>query len=109
MPTIELDTKFSQASIFRISPSADATKCNPCQIFRGHVSYDVAKHFDDFRMANLHNRCFLCFFETRFPFILRRTNAAGYYRLLRSMLILSNEFDCPGVLGIDEQFEDWLR
>ncbi|KAF1953696.1 HET-domain-containing protein [Byssothecium circinans] len=103
------------------------------EIFQGDAAYDDAKSFHEMRMEDVHNRCFimssrgyyglapkavregdLCciIFGTRSPFILRRTDSAGHYKLVGSLLILSRELDhngCPGVLGSDKKYEDWAE
>lgn len=102
-------------------------------VLQEDAAYDDAKSFHQMRMEDVHNRCFimsnrgyyglapkavregdLCciIFGTRSPFILRRTDLAGHYKLVGSVLLLSRELDhngYPGVLGSDKKYEDWAE
>lgn len=96
-------------------------------------SNDSAEYFHKLRMEDVHNKSFLVsdrgyyglapsvvkegdicciIFGTRSPFILRRTDREGYYKLVGSVLILSKDLDYngyPGALGTDEKSEDWVE
>ncbi|KAK8000503.1 hypothetical protein PG990_013103 [Apiospora arundinis] len=103
------------------------------EIFQGDVAYDDAKSFHKMRMEDVNNRRFIVssrgyyglapkaaqegdfcciIFGTRSPFIVRRTNTAGHYKLVGSVLILSKELDhngYPGVLGSHDKCKDWAE
>lgn len=97
------------------------------------VSYGYAEKFHKARMEDVHNKSFIVsdrgyyglapnivqegdvcciIFGTRPPFISRRTERAGHYKLVGSVLILSKKPDhngYPGVLGKEEDYEDWAE
>ncbi|KAH7067481.1 heterokaryon incompatibility protein-domain-containing protein [Paraphoma chrysanthemicola] len=103
------------------------------ETFQGDAAYNDARLFHEMRMEDVHNRRFimsnrgyyglapkavragdLCciIFGTRSPFILRRTDVTGHYKLVGSVLILSRELDhngSPGVLGSSKEYEDWAE
>jgi hypothetical protein len=103
------------------------------ELFQGDASYGSAEYFHEMRMEDVHNKSFIVLnrgyyglapnavkegdvcciiFGTRSPFILRRTNRAGHYKLVGSVLILSKEPDhngYPDILGRGEDCEDWVK
>jgi hypothetical protein len=103
------------------------------EISRGDVFYGNAENFHALRMEDVHNKTFIVtnrgyyglapksvqegdvcciIFGTRSPFILRKTDQFGNYKLVGSVLILSKELDhngYPDVLGGDENCEDWVE
>ena len=100
---------------------------------QGDVSFSIAEHFHEARMEDVHNKSFIetnrgyyglapkivqegdvccIIFGTRSPFILRRTERAGHYKLVGSVLILSKEPDhngYPDVLGRAQNLDDWAE
>ncbi|KAH7305871.1 heterokaryon incompatibility protein-domain-containing protein [Stachybotrys elegans] len=102
------------------------------EISEGHEAYDDANQFHKSRMEDVDNKRFivsergyhglapkavqegdLCclIFGTRSPFILRKTDSAGHYKIVGSMLLLSKESDqngYPGVMGSSE-IPDWAE
>lgn len=108
------------------------------KVLQGEISttdgrYSDAAHFHRLRMEDVHNKSFFlsdrgyyglapkgvqegdlsCFiFGTRSPFILRKTNTAGHYKLVGSVLILGRRLDHngnPDVLGMEELRENWTK
>lgn len=103
------------------------------EIFQGDIAYDDAESFHERRMEDVHNRRFIVssrgyyglapgtvqegdfccvLFGTRSPFIVRKTDLVGHFKLVGSVLILSKELDhngYPGVLGSDDRHEDWAE
>lgn len=96
------------------------------------AAYADAILFHEMGMENVHNKSFIVsgrgyyglvprivregdvcaiIFGTRSPFILRRTDQAGFYKLVGSALILSKELDHNGypiTLDGDKNGADWL-
>ncbi|KAH6889168.1 heterokaryon incompatibility protein-domain-containing protein [Thelonectria olida] len=99
----------------------------------GDASYGTAEYFHRLRMEDVHNKSFIVsdrgyyglapnvvqegdvcciIFGTRSPFILRRTDRAGHYKLVGSVLILSKKLDHngnPERFGGDEVCQDWVE
>ncbi|KAI5457047.1 heterokaryon incompatibility protein-domain-containing protein [Mariannaea sp. PMI_226] len=100
---------------------------------REDVSYGDAEAFHTSKMEDVHNKRFLVtnrgyyglapgvvqegdiccvIFGTKSPFILRKTDKVGHYKVVGSALILSKEIDhngYPMALGSEENCEDWVE
>ncbi|KAH6658155.1 heterokaryon incompatibility protein-domain-containing protein [Truncatella angustata] len=103
------------------------------ELLQGDALYEDAKLFHEKRMEDVHNKSFVVtargyyglapdivevddvcciIFGTRSPFILRRLNRAGCYKLVGSVLLLSEKLDHngrPGALGRDEDCQEWTE